>query len=176
MTWNSISADLKARRLAVGLSLTQASRRAGTSAATLSRYENGWTRFELYTLKKLAAALGCELDIRLKAIPRSAGSSDKAARIARLRRLFWDRPLRDGDIRRHPRWVLERVLEYGQLDDVHDVMSLLGRDVFLEQIRRVKGMSPKTREFWRLMLEEEPQCTKKPCRPQAANFWSAWKR
>lgn len=163
-------------RLAASLSLAQAARRAGTSAATLSRYENGWARFELYTLRKLATALGCEIEIRLNPIPRPADRLDETECIARLSRLFWDHPLQRDDIRLHTRWVLERVLEYGQLDDVHDVMTLLGRETFLEQIRHVNWMSPKTHEFWRVMLEEKPLCTNEPFRRQAENFWTAWKR
>ena len=48
----TISRQLRDRRQQLGLSLTQLARRADTSAPTLSRYENGWSRFEVATLQK----------------------------------------------------------------------------------------------------------------------------
>jgi transcriptional regulator with XRE-family HTH domain len=176
--WNSISSQLKARRKTTGLSLAQVARRAGTSAATLSRYENGWTRFELYTLRKLAAALGCGLEIRLRPTKRPAAPASEEQRLHRLQRLFWDHRLKPSDIRQHTRWVMERVLENGQLEDVHALMALLGRDTFLEGVRRVNGMSPRTRAFWDAILEQEHvPCEKNaPFRREAGIFWTAWKR
>ena len=44
---SEISRQLRARREEIGLSLAQLARRADTSAATLSRYETGWSRFEV---------------------------------------------------------------------------------------------------------------------------------
>ena len=38
--------------------------RVGTSAPTLHRYENGWDKFEVSTLKRIAQALGVILEIR----------------------------------------------------------------------------------------------------------------
>ena len=55
------------RRLRRGRAWTLAelARRAETSAPTLHRYENGWDRFELATLRKIATALGARLEVRL---------------------------------------------------------------------------------------------------------------
>jgi len=58
---STVSAQLRRRRQERGVSLGRLARRANTSVATLSRCENGWTRFELQTLEKLAAALDCRL-------------------------------------------------------------------------------------------------------------------
>jgi transcriptional regulator with XRE-family HTH domain len=139
------------------MSLAQVARRAGTSAATLSRYENGWTRFETYTLGKLAGALGCEVRIALRprATVRGRPSPDRASMVRRLRRLFWDCRLCAADLDERRSWVLERVLEYGSLEDVLGLQRLMGRQEFLLTAARAYRVSPKTRNFWRRLLELE---------------------
>jgi hypothetical protein len=137
----------------------------------LSRYEHGWTRFEVGTLRKLAAALGCELRIDLVARTGEAESvvSEEGV-VTRVRRLFWDRRLTAGDLERHPVWVVERVLEYGAMEDVRAVVGYYGRKRFLEVVAGVSRVSPRTAAVWRSILEQEGiPCTKKFFRNTAWN-------
>ncbi len=161
-----ISEQLRQRRLNLGLSLSAVARRAGTSVATLSRYENGWNRFETQTLRRLATALDCDLDVCLKPRskqPRSCRGRDKTA--AQLRRLFWDHPLTPKDLDQHAVWVVERVVEYGQLEDVQMLRNYLGIDAFLEAVQEARFSSAKTRNFWEQMLQQEGRtCTRAYCR------------
>ena len=170
MLTDDLSEQLKSRRRRAGLSLSEAARRAGTSASTLSRYENGWDRFEVYTLRKLATALGCRLTIRLDPIAGPREHASRAEAVHRLGRLFWDHPLCDHDLDEHPVWVLERVLEYGSLEDVRILMGVMGRERFLDGVCKARLSSPKTRRFWEKMLALEGRtCTRKYCRDTA---WS----
>jgi transcriptional regulator with XRE-family HTH domain len=166
-----ISSQLRRRRAGLGLSLTDVARRAGTSAATLSRYEAGWTRFEIYTLRKLAAALDCELSVTLR--PRSAPNRTAVRRktvVERLSRLFWDRPLTADDIERFPQWVMERVLEFGQLEDVLALKETMGREAFLRGVAAAVRVSPRTRNFWVQVVEQEGiRCTNALSRNTAWN-------
>jgi len=168
-----IAEALRKRRLELGLSLSQLARRANTSAATLSRYEHGWRRFEVYTLEKLAAALDCqvrvELEPRVSAAPKSGS---RQAVVRRLGRLFWDRRLQTRHIDEYPGWVVQRILEYGTLDDVHDIVQLLGRQRFLEEVAKVRFSSAKTASLWRDMLRKEGvACMQKSSRAKARNSW-----
>ena len=125
--------------------MSEVARRAGTSAATLSRYEHGWTRFETSTLRKLALALDCDLEITFSPKVRRKPSARRAREVAkRLSRLFWDHPLTAGDLDAHRIWVVERVLEYGTLDDIDMLRDLMGRQAFLAAVACIKGpvMSP----------------------------------
>ncbi len=167
----TISDQLKQRRLDLGLSLSKLARRAGTSAATLSRYEHGWTRFETYTLRKLALALNCDLEITLtpkvanKPPPRSAHEI-----VSRLDRLFWDHRLTPGDLESHPVWVVERVLEYGTLDDIEMLLGRMGRKNFLQAVASAHRVSPRTRNFWQNILKMEGiPCMRKYSRRTAWN-------
>lgn len=165
----TISGQIRRRRADLGLSLADIARRAGTSVATLSRYENGWSRFEIYTLRKLSEALDCELHIELK--PRQAGGGSRiSARQAcrKLKRLFWDHPLVEKDLASHSVWVTERVLEFGSLDDVSTLRHFMGLDCFLDHVIRAERVSAKTANFWKQILEMEGvSCTKKYSRDTA---------
>ena len=159
----TVSEQLRRQRCALGLSLSDVARRAGTSAATLSRYEHGWTRFEIYTLRKLATALGCEFSIRLTPKKVSPPVRKNAfAGLARLKRLFWDHPLAENDFETYPVWAVERVLEYGALEDVHALQQLLGKARFLHIVAKAERLSPRTRNFWRQILAMEGvSCTRR---------------
>jgi len=165
----TLSEKLKRRRQALGLSLSEVARRAGTSAATLSRYESNWTRFEVCTLRKLASALDCELELsfhpkKRRSVPRVA--PDELA--TRLGRLFWDSKLTVEAFTRHPVWVVERVLEYGKLEDLDLLREAMGREAFLKAVAAAGRLSPQTRSLWKQILDMEGvKCTKKYSRNTA---------
>ncbi len=168
----NISEQLKKRRQERGLSLSQLARRANTSVATLSRYENGWQRFELYTLRKLATALGCRLRISLEPLDRTSPRKARSAGLRKLNRLFWDRRLRKRDLDDYPLWVLERVLEYGSLEDVRTLAVLMGHKRFLDNVAQVRFKSVKAENFWYLILQREGiSCTKRFSRQEARPSW-----
>ena len=174
-----ISRQIREMRRKRGLSLQRAALRIDTSAATLSRYENGWKRFEIYTLKKIATALGYNLKISFEPIRRAGDScgpvrksADPDAVIAQLKRLFWDVPLRTEHLEEYPAWVVERVLEYGTLRDVQILLQFLEREKFLDIVSRINFKSTRTRIFWRQILKKENRpCTKKFFRQEAVKSW-----
>ncbi|MFO7871524.1 MAG: helix-turn-helix transcriptional regulator [Kiritimatiellia bacterium] len=172
----SISERIRRRRLALGLSMSEIARRMDTSVATVSRYENGWQRFEIYTLRKLASALGCRLRVSMvPEKPQTAVSEPTGLR--RLKRLFWDRPLRKSDLKRYPLWVVERVIEYGQMSDIHFLMRYMERRTFLEYVSRARFASRRTEKFWKKMLAKEGiPCTRKFSRNTAWNSSTALKK
>ena len=149
--------------------MSEIARRAGTSVATLSRYENGWSRFEVQTLRKLATALDCNLSVELHPLPKARRASAGVTKVvSQLSRLFWDRPLARNDLEDHPDWVLERVLEYGALDDIQMLREFMGHRCFVERVSGLARLSPRTASFWRQLLEMEGiACTKKYSRNTA---------
>lgn len=167
-----ISGQLKEIRLARGLSLHQVARRADTSPATLFRYENGWKRFEVYTLNKIASALGCRLKIDFEHVPSPGLSAGSAAVVRRLKRLFWDCPLKAEHFRRFPAWVVERVLGFGSLRDVQTIIQFFGRRKFIEIVGGIQFKSDRTKIFWQNILKKENvKCTQKRFRQEVGNFW-----
>ncbi len=167
-----ISSQLAARRRELGWSLAQLARRADTSPATLSRYEGGWARFEVYTLRKLATALGCRLVVRLEPKGEKSRRVTVSEVVERLGRLFWDQELTTRHLKEHPLWVVGRVLEYGNLEDVRTLIRLMGKETFLARVCEARFESEKTRAFWQNILEREGMaCTNGSFRREAASFW-----
>jgi len=166
-----LSSQLRSRRESLGLTLAQVARRAGTSVTALCRYEKGWARFEISTLRKLAASLSCRLKIELVPVPQPACPGfDRGIR--RLRRLFWDRSLSADDLERHPRWVVGRIVEYGDIADVRFLAGVMGVKRFLQLTESVRFSSRRAERFWELIRTMEGiACTRKRSRPEAESFW-----
>lgn len=125
------------------------------------------------TLSKLASALGRRLDLRFLEYPAAPSRGESPAPAPRrLRRLFWDRALRPSDLDRHPTWVVQRVLELGQLDDVLGLVRYYGREEFLEIVAGARFESPRTRAFWEAVLSVEGRsCTTRFSRTEADACW-----
>ena len=136
-----------------GWTLAVLARRAGTSAPALHRYENGWDRFRIDTLRKVAAALGARLDVRLVPAPRVRPRSAPAAKmlLTTLAPLFWDRDLRASDLAGHAGWVLERVMTAGSREQVSAARAFYGDDALRSAVAR-RGVDRRTRNYWRLIL------------------------
>jgi transcriptional regulator with XRE-family HTH domain len=157
-----ISRQLCTRRKRLGLSLSQLARRANTSPATLSRYENGWSRFELSTLRKLATALDCDLVVRLQPRPRWVEQPAAETVVQQIGRLFSDQDLTTSLLEEHPLWVVERVLEFGNLGDIRILTSFFGRETFLRLVGEARFSTATTWVFWQQVLEREGvACTKR---------------
>jgi len=151
---STIGQQIRGLRQARGWTLADLARRARTSAPTIHRYENGWDRFELETLRKISSALGARLVIGL--VSGARGNARKRVSPGSLIRilapLFWDRDLRAADLSRHPGWVLERVLTSGNRVQVLATRRFFGDDAVREAARR-RGVDERTRAYWRLILE-----------------------
>lgn len=134
-----------------GLSLNQLSEAAGTSISALHRYESGWDRFELRTLRRLARALDARVVISLE--PRDAatephGPEELAAHLAPL---FWDVDLTPRHLVDYPQWVLRRVLEYGSIRQNRWARRYFGDDAVAAAARH-RSISPQVRRFWEVVL------------------------
>ncbi|MCX7045339.1 MAG: hypothetical protein NTX50_07655 [Candidatus Sumerlaeota bacterium] len=82
--------------------------------------------------------------------------------------------MEESDIGQYPLWVMGRVLDYGDLPDVHALIQFYERDVFLPIAAQVRFTTPRAENFWRQILEQENiPCTKRSF-PQEANLF--WKR
>jgi transcriptional regulator with XRE-family HTH domain len=154
------------------MSLSRLARLAGSSVATVSRYENGWSRFELATLRKLATALGCRIEVTWHPLEEHEACESEAQLIDHLGRLFWDRRLEQGDLQRYPQWIVKRAIQYGKIADIRALSMFLGRRRFLEIVSDLRMPSAKLQSFWGAILRlEGVSCTKKRFHQPVANSW-----
>ena len=144
---------LRQLRKARGLSLRQLADLVGTSESAIHRYESGWDRFEVRTLRRLAEALDAQLEICLE--PRADGDDPRDARalVERIAVLFWDVELEPRHLAENPQWVLRRVLEFGDLQQNRWVRRHFG-DEAIAVAARHRSTSPRVRRFWSLVLQE----------------------
>ena len=153
--------DLRRQR---GWSLARLAERVRTSAPTLHRYENGWYRFEVETLRRIAAALDARLEIRLvPGAPHQPPLRRPSAKalVSLLDSLFWDHPLRESDLAEYSGWVLERVLTAGNREQVRATRAFFG-DRALGRATLRRGVDRRTREYWRVILGENRHAPQSP--------------
>lgn len=138
------------------LSLSQLAEAAGTSASAIHRYESGWDRFELRTLRRLARALHAHLEIRLE--PRHDGNDPDGIEdlSARMAPLFWDVDLTPRHLIEHPQWVLRRVLAFGDIQQNRWARRFFG-DEAVAIAARHRGLDPRVRRFWEVVLSAEQE-------------------
>jgi len=149
-----IGYQIRELRLAKGYTLAALAQRAGTSAPTVHRYESGWDRFEVGTLRRIGAALGAHLEIRLVPNRTLATARQRSATelLPLIAPLFWDHDLAASDFRDHPSWVLERVLMFGNRRQVAAARTFFGDQAIRETVTR-RGVDERTRNFWNVILE-----------------------
>lgn len=138
-----------------GLTLSALARLVGTSVPTMHRYESGWDRFEVNTLRKIATGLGAALEVRLVPSPERASSSrpDAQELLALIAPLFWDQELDESKLKDHGSWVLGRVLMFGNEAQVTAARSYFGEEAIRRAIKR-RETDPRTRNYWELILGE----------------------
>ena len=156
-----IGTQIRHLRRERGLTLSDLAQLANTSAPTMHRYESGWDRFELNTLRKIAAALGAALEVRLIPTPELPSSVEPTPEevLTLVAPLFWDHKLQRADLERHRDWVLGRVLMFGSQTQVRAVRRYYGDSAILKAIRR-RETDSRTRNYWEVILEE-------PCTPKS---------
>lgn len=157
----TLGEQIRVLRRQHGWTLAQLAERAGTSAPTVHRYENGWYRFEVETLRRMAAALGARLEIRFVSSTPSPPESPKPTTrglVKMLAPLFWDRELRESDLAEYSGWVLERVLTSGNRRQVQAARAFFG-DHAVRRAARRRGVDRRTREYWRVILGEDERAS-----------------
>ena len=100
----------------------------------------------------LEVALACDLRVSFVAKGGDAVAPSARTAVAQLKRLFWDRALREEDLGRYPAWVLERVLMFGNWEQVSVARRFFGDAAVAEAVDR-RGVDPRTRNFWGIMLQ-----------------------
>ncbi len=61
--------------------------------------------------------------------------------------LFWDTPLSNISLEKHKRFVIERVIVRGSLEDFYKLLTLYDKNEIAIQLRKSKELDPKTRHF-----------------------------
>jgi len=85
-----------------------------------------------------------------------------------LRSYFWDVSFEELEIKKHAFFVIKRVLDRGNLRDVHWLVKTYGKDAIKEVVMGTKDLARPTGNFWADMLgldKSKIPCLQKPYSP-----------
>jgi hypothetical protein len=91
-----------------------------------------------------------------------------------LRSLFWDTDFDRLRVEGHERYVIERVLEYGDTPAARWMTRRFTREQIAETLRNSRQINRKSARFWAAMLEVpdgEVRCLSIPSHPQHNAIW-----
>jgi hypothetical protein len=69
--------------------------------------------------------------------------------------LFWDTSLKNIDLKKNADYIIERILEYGELDAVQWMQQIYPGRTIIEVLQRSRVISDKSRNFWKLWFGVE---------------------
>lgn len=88
------------------------------------------------------------------------------------RSLFWDVDPKMMNPERHRRFIVERILVRGDVEDVRWAQKFYGSDALKEILLEAKTIDPKSLSFWCSYFNLDTQrCIRKPSLLKRAAFW-----
>jgi hypothetical protein len=87
---------------------------------------------------------------------------------------FWDIDAQKLNPQKHPQYVIQRLLEMGDEKAVRWVRKKFSKAKIMETIRKRRGFSPRTADFWALFLNiprKKVKCLQKPYLQQHKLHW-----
>ena len=73
-----------------------------------------------------------------------------------LQRYFWDVSFDDLTTEKYPRFIAERLLNYGDLNAIKWLFSWSDRKFIKTLVDDSRNLNPKSRNYWKIMLKEIP--------------------
>lgn len=87
--------------------------------------------------------------------------------------LFWDVTHSELDPIIHQRFIVERILARGDMDDLAWANAKYGEDVLKETFLSAKSLDRRSVAFWSHYFNIDPTlCTKKPSQLRQEPFWN----
>lgn len=88
--------------------------------------------------------------------------------------LFWDTDYRKVDPKKKPHYVIERVLEYGDIPHVRWMRRYFRTDEIKEVVTSASALSPKAANFWADFYQipkNQVKCLTKQSLKRRKTFW-----
>jgi hypothetical protein len=90
-----------------------------------------------------------------------------------IKRLFWDVDKDAVDIRAHRSYIIKRIMDYGNSEDVKWMLRAYSPEEIIEVVKKSRGLSRKSAYFWAAYFNiplEEIACLKMPCQIKSRPF------
>lgn len=82
-----------------------------------------------------------------------------------VRVLLWDVNTKDISSSKHYKFIIERILEYGDIEEIKWMKSVYSKDQVIDTLKNSRRISEKSGNFWGLIYNlnsEELLCLRKP--------------
>ena len=89
-------------------------------------------------------------------------------------RFFWDVNLSSLDMRRHAYFIIERLLEYGDVESVRWMLRIYSRRRITRVLKTTRMLTPKAANFWAMYFEipkRQIPCLNISFLKKQKNFW-----
>jgi hypothetical protein len=83
----------------------------------------------------------------------------------RIKRLFWDVDKEKIDIKDHRSFIIRRIMNFGNMDDMKWMLRVYTSDEIIEVVKKSRGLSRKSAYFWSTYFnihKKEIECLKMP--------------
>ena len=91
-----------------------------------------------------------------------------------LRRYFWDIDFDKFDYKKHPIYVIERILEYGDVVAIRWMFKTFPRKQIIGALKETRKLTHKSANFWALIMglkKENLKCLNKSFLAIRKQFW-----
>jgi len=73
---------------------------------------------------------------------------------AEFQKYFWDVDFTDLSLKKYPRFIAERILNFGDLAGLKWLLATTGKDFIRSVIKTSRSLNAKTLNYWQLILNE----------------------
>lgn len=91
-----------------------------------------------------------------------------------LKPIFWDLDAEKLDIKKNAHSIIERVLEWGDSEQVHWMMKTYSKEEIIERVKASRQLSQKSANFWAnyyKIPKDEVKCLNKSFREIHRSIW-----
>jgi hypothetical protein len=71
----------------------------------------------------------------------------------RVKRLFWDVDKETVDLKLHRSYIVLRIMDYGNMDDVKWMLKTYSDEEIIEVVKKRRGLTRKSAYFWSTYLK-----------------------
>lgn len=72
-----------------------------------------------------------------------------------FRRYFWDVNFDELSVGKYPRFIAERILNYGDAESIQWLLTWADIDFIKELINTSRNLNARTRNFWKIILKKK---------------------
>lgn len=69
--------------------------------------------------------------------------------------LFWDTDPKNIDVKKHARYIIERILDFGDDEEVRWLWNFYDKNLLRKSIIKSRSLRPETKKLWMLLLKKQ---------------------